>query len=151
MKKKQKLVGSASQPIAIDVEDDGAQDEFVVRGWETDIAANPLKLENEDDGATMMICNSIEKTSSGERLKYFDYFKTYEVKDGATVTWSLLILAVGVCRHLKSSRACALMIAQNDMQGSKWGAPFWIGASRLVGSEAKIVSWPGGSRPSCKQ
>ena len=43
------------------------------------------------------------------------------------------------------------MIAQNDMQGSKWGAPFWIGASRLVGLDAKIVSWPGGSRPSCKQ
>ena len=37
------------------------------------------------------------------------------------------------------------------MQGSKWGAPFWIGATRLVGPDAKIVSWPGGSRPSCKQ
>ena len=150
MRKKQRA-GTASQPIAIDVEDDGAQDEVVVRGWGTDIAANPLKLLNEDDGATMMICNSIEKTSSGERLKFFDYFKTYEVKDGATVSWSLLILAVGVCRHNKSSRACALMSAQSDMPGSKWGAPFWIGASRLVGLDAKIVAWPGGSRPSCKQ
>jgi hypothetical protein len=148
MRKKQKLAGSASHPI--EVADDGANDEIVVRGWEADIAADHLQLENDIDKATMTICNSIEKKASNERLKSFDCFKTYEVKDGATVTWSLIILAVGVCRQSKSSRACALMIAQNDMQGSKWGAPFWIGANRLVGPEAKMVSWPSVPRPTCK-
>jgi hypothetical protein len=37
------------------------------------------------------------------------------------------------------------------MQGSKWGAPFWIGATRLVGHDAKMVSWHGRPRPTCKQ
>ena len=150
IRKKQKLAaGTANQPI--DVEDYGASDEIVVRGWGTDIAADPLKLEYEDDGATMTICNSIEKKASNERLKFLDCFKTYEVKDGATVTWSLIVLAVGVYRQSTNVRACALVIAQNDKKSAKWGEPFWIGATRLVGPDAKIAPWPGRPRPTCKQ